>query len=326
MKNLQKLKIGSIIFAVFLTSVFFASLAFNYKKQLNEQILVSNDKSLNIVMLKNTIADLRLEIVEARSSDKENDKIERAKPQLVEWVYKYSQISRIMTEEIVNDVSKTSCPLFLLALMKTESNFNPTAVSSKGAMGLGQTMPIHEKALIEAGILKEMRDIFNISIAIKATEFIWGIKISQASGNINKALALYLGGSSKSYVNQILKDYFQLNYLCKKPLTSKKSSVIVENTTQNGCEHIKDYNHGNEKINLPNKEYVYTVKIGDTLSKIAQRVYGEVNENIINSVKNSNPDIKDISLIQIGQKIVLPVIYIRGNYRSPNLLDLEEGG
>jgi LysM repeat protein len=239
----------------------------------------------------------------ARSS---SAKIDKAKLQLTEWVYKHSQISQTMAEEIVNNISKSSCPLFLLSLIKTESNFNPTAVSSKGAMGLGQIMPLHKKALIEAGILKEMRDVFDISTAVKATEFIWRLKIAQANGDINRALALYLGGNDRRYVNQILKDYFQLNYLCKKPLINKKMSKEIK------AENVED----NVEII---KEYVYIVKSGDTLSKIAKKVYGKVNRNILESIKNNNPDVKNMAFISVGQEIILPTIYIGGILKSPNI-------
>jgi phage tail protein X len=310
MENSRKITTPGLIILLIASVTFLGILLCVYKNRLDKQMITDDGRLAAIKSLSETISDLKLEvkilqtdIMIARSS---SAKIDKAKLQLTEWVYKHSQISQTMAEEIVNNISKSSCPLFLLSLIKTESNFNPTAVSSKGAMGLGQIMPLHKKALIEAGILKEMRDVFDISTAVKATEFIWRLKIAQANGDINRALALYLGGNDRRYVNQILKDYFQLNYLCKKPLINKKMSKEIK------AENVED----NVEII---KEYVYIVKSGDTLSKIAKKVYGKVNQNILESIKNNNPDVKNMAFISVGQEIILPTIYIGGILKSPNI-------
>ncbi len=136
------------------------------------------------------------------------------KPTLAKWVYKHSRISKGMAEQIVDGACRTKYPLLLLALMKTESHFIPTAVSEMGAMGLGQVMYYHEKKLIKAGILDEMRDIFEIPIGIKATEFMWTFKLNKAKGNIVAALTYYYGERNEEYINGILGDYYTLRNLC----------------------------------------------------------------------------------------------------------------
>ena len=278
--------------------------------------------------LENKVKELKLTVKRLVST---SNKVKQARPQLVEWVYKHSRISRIMAEEIVDNVDGLSCPLFLLALMKTESNFNPTAISSKGAMGLGQIMPVHKKALKEAGIIEEMRDIFNIPTAIEATEFIWELKMAAAKGDINKALALYLGVKSEKYVNKILKDYFQLNYLCRKPLreqkavkiqvinekakiqrqTNKMEVVPVEEKKLKKSNLIEEtskmIDKAMDKTAVSGDVYII-VRKGDSLSKIAKDMYGKSSLAILNAIKNRNPEIKDITLILIGQKIVLPIL------------------
>lgn len=135
---------------------------------------------------------------------------------LVSWVYKNSsKISRKTAEEIVSHTLATDFPLMYLAIMKIESNFDPTSISSKGASGIGQQMPKdYEKPLIEAGIISEWRDIFNIPQGIKATEFAWNDKFQLGKGNILESLKLYYGESDKDYINQVLVDYYYLVYLC----------------------------------------------------------------------------------------------------------------
>src|SRR6185503_5918747 len=54
----------------------------------------------------------------------------------------------------------TQDPNMILAIMAVESNFNPAAVSNKGAVGLMQVMPQWRKIL---GITEELNDI-NVSV------------------------------------------------------------------------------------------------------------------------------------------------------------------
>ena len=135
-------------------------------------------------------------------------------PALTKWVYKHSMISRSMAAQIVEGACRTKYPLLLLALMKTESHFIPTAVSKLGAMGLGQVMYYHEAKLIKIGILVEMRDIFEIPIGVKATEFMWKSKLKRAHGDVVTALTFYYGEKSEEYINGILGDYYTLRGLC----------------------------------------------------------------------------------------------------------------
>lgn len=55
---------------------------------------------------------------------------------------------------------------------------------------------------------------------------------------------------------------------------------------------------------LPGK--VVIVKEGDTVTGLAAETYGFVNDTLVERIKKSNPDIKDINWISIGQKIVFP--------------------
>jgi type II secretory pathway predicted ATPase ExeA len=51
-------------------------------------------------------------------------------------------------------------------------------------------------------------------------------------------------------------------------------------------------------------------KKGDTLTDLAKKVYGTVGEDELSILKKHNPEIKDVNLIEVGQKISFPVYTI----------------
>lgn len=287
------------------------------KRMLREEVVGLEKK---VAGLENMIEELESTIKRVTST---RNKVEQIKPQLIAWVYKSSRISQKMAAEIVDSVAETSYPFFLLALIKTESNFNPTAVSVKGAMGLGQIMPIHEETLKGAGILKEMRDIFNISIAVEATEFIWDCKMSEAKGSVDKALALYLGVKNESYSSRILKDYFYLNYLSKKPLINSVAKLVpVDRAELPSLQRLPATSLKGDKKG----EIIYRVQQNDTVGKIAKKVYGLVTIDILRIIKKANPEIKNLDHINIGQEIIFPSITIKGSVKIPAMDKKTEGG
>jgi len=52
-----------------------------------------------------------------------------------------------------------------------------------------------------------------------------------------------------------------------------------------------------------NKE-ILTVKPGDTLLGLAMEIYGYADEKTLNQIQRENPEIRDVNLIEVGQKIV----------------------
>lgn len=142
------------------------------------------------------------------TSDKETDV-------LTKWVYEHSkQISLTTSREIAKEAMKTNKPLLMLALIEVESNFVPTAVSNKGAIGLTQVMPVyHEKSITAKGIIKERRDLFDVVPSIQAGNFVLDSCLTQSKGDVSKALESYLGGQDKWYVNRILSNLANLYML-----------------------------------------------------------------------------------------------------------------
>jgi len=194
---------------------------YKYKETITNLKFERNMTRIVLIRSKSKLIQANQKIAELEIIISKNPIIEftKSKPVLTNWIFKNSSnTSKKIAGEIVDRVLETNFPLFLLALIKTESTFDPTSISKKGALGLGQVMPRdYEKKLKEAGIITEMRDVFNIPAGIKSTEFAWNDKLTEAEGDIMKALDLYLGENNKGYTNQILKDFLYLNYLCRKP-------------------------------------------------------------------------------------------------------------
>ena len=128
---------------------------------------------------------------------------------LTGYVYKHSyRISKGTAREIVQEAMKTRCPILLLAIMQVESSFNPAAVSKAGARGLGQVMPV--KALKQAHIVNDYRDLFNVETNIKAMDYIFKKKLAKAKGDYKRAIGYYFGRYNDKYVNKVLDAYFEL--------------------------------------------------------------------------------------------------------------------
>jgi type II secretory pathway predicted ATPase ExeA len=65
-----------------------------------------------------------------------------------------------------------------------------------------------------------------------------------------------------------------------------------------------------------NKE-VRTVRAGDTLLGLAIKMYGYADESTLEKIQRENPDIRDVNMIDVGQKIVFPKLpFISNTYRS----------
>ncbi len=75
----------------------------------------------------------------------------------------------------------------LKAIMKVESDFNPTAVSKKGAMGLMQIMPENFKAL-------KLKNPFNPRQNIMAGAWYFKQLLNRFDGKLHLALAAYNAG------------------------------------------------------------------------------------------------------------------------------------
>jgi len=131
-----------------------------------------------------------------------------------QWIYaNHEKVSREIIDTIVNEAFNTNYPIMILAIIGAESNFVATARSSAGAMGLGQIMPkVYSELLKKEGIIKEIRDLYNITENIKAIEFALKYELKITKGDINKALVRY-SGNATHYVQKVMTNYISLSFI-----------------------------------------------------------------------------------------------------------------
>jgi len=98
---------------------------------------------------------------------------------------------------------------------------------------------------------------------------------------------------------------------------SKQAIHISQQGDHPGAEATETITHGESLKNLAvivseqdagSKSTV--AKKGDTLSDLAIKVYGVAGDDEISLLKKHNPDIKDVNLIEVGQKISFPTYTI----------------
>jgi soluble lytic murein transglycosylase-like protein len=100
--------------------------------------------------------------------------------------------------------SKYNVPTDLsVGIAKTESLFNPSAVSSRGAMGVMQVMwKVHHGMLSARGIATTRDHMFDPERGVEAGVLLLSRYIN-AYGTVQKALNRYYGGISVSYLRKV---------------------------------------------------------------------------------------------------------------------------
>ncbi len=116
----------------------------------------------------------------------------------------YPRLSREIVDSAIKYSEKYDLsPILILAIMKTESEFYPFALSKQNAKGLMQINPAaNQELLVKEGIFQNPADIFDPERSIEAGCFLLRRFINQ-SPDFNSALDKYLGADSVAYKAQI---------------------------------------------------------------------------------------------------------------------------
>ncbi len=178
-----------------------------------------------------------------------------------------SEISnRAYIKSIIIETSLKSnyvTPSLALAVAQVESNFNPNAVSSKGAIGVMQIMP--RTALYEYGITKErlFNPETNIKIGIKFLNHL----ITKYNGRVDIALSHYNGGSAVGKWPNLQIIPATYNYVIK----------VLKISEKNKSNFFKNQKY----VNLKNKEFKKRTNLDKNIQDIDRwlNIYKKLKRN-----------------------------------------------
>ncbi|MEJ2697269.1 MAG: transglycosylase SLT domain-containing protein [Candidatus Sulfobium sp.] len=140
----------------------------------------------------------------AAGSPKGADLREAGRQAVLHWMAENSAMSDNVLSDIYGTAANTAHRDLILAVCLVESNYNPRAVSDKGAMGLMGIMPgIWLDELQTQGIVRKREDLYKIANNIAAGTYVLERYISR-TGNLRKALIRYEGGDAW-YATRVLK-------------------------------------------------------------------------------------------------------------------------
>jgi soluble lytic murein transglycosylase-like protein len=199
-----------------------------FSDSIQKMISSSNIKSAQdrVLQIEQILASKTQAVSSASPSTKTADEVNLPKfsdflktPNVGNLKYKVAELpalSKGQIQEIVGSVSKKYKvdEKLVMALIQQESNFNPTATSKAGAMGLMQLMPATAKTL---GVINPFSPEQNIEGGVKHLRHM----LDKYKGNLILALAAYnAGGGSvdkyggvppyketQNYVRKILSNY-----------------------------------------------------------------------------------------------------------------------
>lgn len=140
------------------------------------------------------------------------------------------QVASIVEETVTHAESENIDPILFLALIATESSFNPNALSPKGAIGLVQVMPRYHTTKINA-VTRSGKRPTDIGENIKMGVAILSEYRAMHNGDMRKALLSYNGSLKDSrgrYASKIMAEHRKLEGLSS-PEPMRAVSVMAAN-------------------------------------------------------------------------------------------------
>lgn len=134
-----------------------------------------------------------------------NDELCKTKKTLAVVEQEYIKSSRIIKEKVQQKEKLTDWDMFTLALMKVESNYDKTVVSSAGARGYFQFMPVYVKEVNRIhGTNYKFEDVIN-SFQQSYEVFTLMQKAHNKDFSMDKALTLH-NGNHKWYHRRVYQE------------------------------------------------------------------------------------------------------------------------
>ena len=140
----------------------------------------------------------------------------------------YETASKIVSTAYAHGHSQQVDPVLLIAMMKQESGFRPTAKSNHGALGLMQVMPRWHRDKLRG------RNPYSIETSIEVGTIVIRDCLTKHNNNKAKALSCYSGGS-KNYATLVQRYQRQaLSYVAQNRFNDdlKEPYVVATNDRQ----------------------------------------------------------------------------------------------
>lgn len=122
------------------------------------------------------------------------------------------KVTKPEAKEIVTAIVKWSNefkldPKLMLAIARQESNFNKYAISTSGAYGIMQVIPVwHKQKIVDAHALLGNPELFNINTNVYLGARVFS-DCSKRFKSTTKALECYYGKADTGYAKQVLAHY-----------------------------------------------------------------------------------------------------------------------
>jgi soluble lytic murein transglycosylase-like protein len=126
------------------------------------------------------------------------------------------KVSKEDAKEIVAAITKWAIifkldPKLMLAIARQESNFDKYAISSSGAYGIMQVIPVwHKQKVVDANKELGNPELFNINTNIYLGARVL-LECSKRFKNTTKVLECYYGKPNTGYAQQVLAHYKNLS-------------------------------------------------------------------------------------------------------------------